>query len=107
MKRPKLRGNCYVTCEALWHLLGGMKSNWTPHVYRFASGETHWFLRHNVLHIVLDPTRKQFTKLSDWEMKNLYYEARGCGFLTKKPSRRAAKLMKEMLWQSTPLPLAD
>lgn len=25
------RGNCYVTSEALYHLLGGKAAGWTPH----------------------------------------------------------------------------
>jgi hypothetical protein len=42
---------------------------------------------------ILDPTVKQF------KTKPNYYEGRGRGFLTKKPSKRARALMKLMLWQ--------
>lgn len=87
---PKLRGNCYVTCEALYHLMGGELSDWTP-AYLKHEGDTHWFLRQG--DIVLDPTVQQFKTLPD------YSKARGCGFLTKKPSKRARVLMQTMLWQ--------
>ena len=104
------RGNCYVTCEALYHLLGGPKSGWRPMVMRH-EGDTHWFLAKRVippggkgrgiqtaavnmpLLIVLDPTFRQFKTAPD------YQKARGCGFLTKKPSKRARELAARMLWQ--------
>lgn len=92
MRRTK-RGNCYVTCEALWHLLGGKKSGWTPQYIKVGK-ETHWFLRHDI-GIALDPTKKQFPK----EIIISHWKAKGCGFLTKKPSKRARKLMQQMLWQ--------
>lgn len=87
-----LRGNCYVTSEALYHLLGGKAAGWKPMHLR-VNGESHWFLSHTSGTIV-DPTRKQFGR-----MELSYDEARGTGFLTKEPSKRARKLMKEMLWQ--------
>lgn len=84
------RGNCYVTCEALYHLLGGKRSGWTP-AYLKHEGDTHWFLRQGEL--ILDPTVKQFKTKPD------YGKAKGCGFLTKQPSKRAKVLMKTLLWQ--------
>jgi hypothetical protein len=42
MKKNKKCGNCYVTCEALYHLLGGkdmgMKAFYVKH-----EGVTHWY----------------------------------------------------------------
>ena len=87
-----MRGNCYVTCEALYHLMGGRKSGWQP-AYLKHEGDTHWILRRG--DVILDPTVKQF------RTKPKYAKARGCGFLTKKPSKRAKALMKTLLWQET------
>jgi len=90
-KRP--RGNCYATCEALWHLLGGSGSQWQPMNVRH-EGDSHWFLRHRGwTDIVLDPTRSQF------KTPVPYRQARGRGFLTKSPSKRACELMARMVWQ--------
>lgn len=86
-----MRGNCYVTCEALYHLLGGKEEGYTPMVMRH-EGKTHWFLR-NVFGAYIDPTMSQFKNRPD------HSKGRGCGFLTKKPSKRAKILIKLMLWQ--------
>jgi hypothetical protein len=94
------RGNCYVTCEALYHLLGGKAAGWTPMVMRH-EGDTHWFLAKvkrfrglsEPILDVLDPTVSQFRKRPD------YRKARGCGFLTKQPSKRARELMQRLVYQ--------
>lgn len=101
------RGNCYVTCEALYHLLGGIASGWVPHTVRH-EGDVHWYLVSTesvvlgsvwhdgsriVTPAILDPTAQQFSTPPP------YHLGRGRGFLTKKPSKRAAALMKAMLWQ--------
>lgn len=86
-----VRGNCYVTCEALYHLLGGKRAGWTPMSVRH-EGDVHWFLRH-ASGVILDPTRRQFRDVPP------YKSARGRGFLTKRPSRRARALMRTLVWQ--------
>lgn len=86
-----MRGNCYVTSEALYHLLGGKLAGWTPMRMRH-EGDTHWFLRHQD-GMILDPTRSQFAIRPD------YSKAIGAGFLTKRPSSRARKLMHTLVWQ--------
>lgn len=96
------RGNCYVTVEALYHLLGGKKAGWIPHTVNH-EGAVHWYLVHRTWtkfgkykfnhDFILDPTAKQFNT------KPPYYSGRGRGFLTKKPSERARELMGKMLWQ--------
>ena len=86
-----MRGNCYVTCEALYHLMGGKAAGWKPMTMRH-EGDTHWFLRHESGTLV-DPTVQQFRTTPD------YSAARGCGFLTRKPSARAAVLMQKLLYQ--------
>lgn len=90
-----MRGNCYVTCEALWHLTGGTKSPWKP-MYLKHEGDTHWFLVRTSRYgdtIILDPTVSQFKTKPD------YTKGRGCGFLTRKPSKKAKHMMQFMLWQ--------
>lgn len=86
-----LRGNCYVTCEALYHLLGGKPAGYKP-MRLCHEGDTHWFLLH-ASGLIVDPTARQFKRPPD------YTQAVGCGFLTKLPSRRARKLMSELVWQ--------
>jgi hypothetical protein len=86
------RGNCYVTCEALYHLLGGKKAGWKP-MNMVHEGDQHWFLQHQFADFRVDPTVKQFKSIPD------YSKAKGRGFLTKKPSKRAKELMKLLLWQ--------
>ena len=87
------RGNCYVTSEALYHHLGGKRAGWKPMFLRLDSGESHWFLKHNT-GLILDATAKQFGR-----QKPDYSKARGNGFLTLRPSKRARVLMDKMLWQ--------
>jgi hypothetical protein len=91
-RRPRMdaRGNCYVASEALYHLLGGKAAGWTPMTMRH-EGDTHWFLRHESGTIV-DPTAGQFQEPPD------YARARGCGFLTREPSRRADELADALVW---------
>ncbi len=108
------RGNCYVTCEALYHLLGGKARGWTPHTVRH-EGTVHWYLVNCdgldgdavdgdtaafAMHLgelgnkfILDPTASQF------KSRPPYHKGRGRGFLTKGPSRRAREMMKRMVWQ--------
>jgi hypothetical protein len=89
------RGNCYVTCEALYHLLGGKANKWKPMVMRH-EGDTHWFLLRDTkicTPLIIDPTVRQFRTVPD------YTKAKGCGFLTKKPSKRAKAMMETMVWQ--------
>lgn len=89
------RGNCYVTCEALYHLLGGAEAGWVPKRFP-VKGDTHWFLYNTVTEQVLDPTSQQFDERPSTDD---YYFARSGGFLTKKPSKRAQAMMDLMLWQ--------
>lgn len=89
-----MRGNCYVTSEALYHLLGGKEKGWKPMRVKH-EGDTHWFLFDTCSGLILDPTVKQFKTRPD------YTRAVGSGFLTKRPSKRARALMQTMLWQDT------
>lgn len=87
-----MRGNCYVTSEALYHLLGGKAKGWKPMRVRHW-GDTHWFLLNVNTGQILDATAKQF------RTPPLYDKAVGSGFLTKQPSKRARALMDKLVWQ--------
>jgi hypothetical protein len=52
----------------------------------------HWFLKHEN-GLILDATSDQFKTKPNYDL------ARGTGFLTKQPSRRAKNLMERLVWQ--------
>ena len=85
-------GNCYVTSEAVYHLLGGKATGWKP-MNMHHEGASHWYLQHST-GFILDLTAIQFESPPD------YRQGRGRGFLTKQPSRRARALMQTMVWSS-------
>ena len=74
-------GHCYVASEALYHLMGGSRSGFSPTFVRHEDAP-HWFLRGKDGR-VLDPTAGQFRTPVP------YSKGVGKGFLTKAPSRRA------------------
>ena len=86
-----MRGNCYVASEALYYLLGGKEAGWKPMNMKH-EGESHWFLKHKS-GMILDVTVHQFKTTPD------YSTARGRGFLTYAPSKRAFELMERIVWQ--------
>ena len=57
--------------------------------------DTHWFLKHKT-GIIVDPTKCQFGRATPD-----YTKARGRGFLTKEPSKRARAMMRQLVWQNT------
>lgn len=81
------KDQCYPVAEALYHLLGGKASGWTPQVVKY-KGKTHWFLKHKS-GFILDPTATQFIEFP-------YEKGKGCGFLTKKPSKRAKVVLESI-----------
>jgi hypothetical protein len=84
----KTTGHCYVASEAVYHLLGGKAAGYTP-MQVTHEGTSHWFLKHESGKII-DPTADQFTTPVPYE------KAKGKGFLTKKPSKRAQVLLGRM-----------
>lgn len=70
--------------EAFYHKLGGKKAGWKPCVVKH-NGQTHWYLKH-ISGLILDPTATQFIDYP-------YDKGKGCGFLTKKPSKRAKTIL--------------
>jgi ADP-ribose pyrophosphatase YjhB (NUDIX family) len=92
LRKPRYRGNpnpvaghCYVASEALYHLMGGAKSGYTPCSVRH-EGDVHWYLR-GPGGKILDATAEQF------KTPPPYHLGRGRGFLTAAPSARAAQVI--------------
>jgi hypothetical protein len=82
-------GHCYVASEAYYHLKGGEHSGLKPmHVNH--EGEPHWFLQHKESGENVDLTASQF------KTPVPYDKAKGKGFLTKQPSKRAQELMRRV-----------
>ena len=79
---------CYPAAEALFHTMGGSAVGLTPMRVRH-EGVNHWYLRWETGGVVLylDPTVTQF------KTPVPYDQGKGCGFLTKEPSKRAVALM--------------
>lgn len=87
-------GHCYVATECLYHLLPQhIKSSYKPSILKI-EGITHWFLRNKETGKVLDITSKQFPFKLD------YTKSKGCGFLTKKSSKRTTILIQRVLLKS-------
>jgi hypothetical protein len=85
-------GMCYVASEAYYHLAGGRAAGLTP-VWMpepVASDEKHWAIR-RADGSILDLTSEQYGELSPD-----YKSARGCGFLTKTPSKRTQAFLETM-----------
>ena len=85
-----MTGNCYVTSEAVYHLLGGKAAGWKPKTVRH-EGAVHWWIEHEG-GMRIDLTASQF------ETPPPYESGVGRGFLTKQPSKRAAALMLTLVW---------
>ena len=88
-----MEGNCYYISEAAYHILGGKKAGWKAAYVRMKP-LTHWFLIHKS-GLILDLSKRQF----HGKIKPDYSKGRGSFFLTKKPSKRARKLMRIMTWK--------
>lgn len=88
-----MTGNCYVASEAAYHLLGGKAEGWVPMRVNHENS-VHWYLENRITNQRIDLTASQFKTPIPYE------KAVGCGFLTKQPSKRAAALMKSLVWQT-------
>jgi hypothetical protein len=95
LRKPEYRGNpnpmaghCYVTSEALYHLLGGKAEGWKPMSIQHEGGP-HWFLRRDD-GAILDATADQFRTPVPYE------NGRGCGFLTREPSARTRVVLRRV-----------
>lgn len=81
-------GHCYVASEALFHRLGGKSAGWTPQSIQHEGGP-HWYLKHQD-GTILDATADQF------ETPVPYEQGRGCGFLTRQPSKRTQAVLDQL-----------
>ena len=88
LRAHPLTGHCYVASEVLYHLWG--KQNGYKPACMSHEGSVHWFLRNTITDHVIDITAGQFQTVPD------YSRARGCGFLTKQPSKRAQVVFRRM-----------
>jgi hypothetical protein len=88
-----LYGHCYVASEALYHVIGGGDSEYTPARARDAEGVVHWWLESDGGQI-LDPTAIQYESRG---IEPPYEQGRRAGFLTKEPSRRARVVLDRVL----------
>jgi len=96
--KPRARpytGHCYVAAEAVYHLLGGKAAGLRPMSTGVAHGGPHWFLVDDD-GLIIDPTAEQYTTR---ELQRVYAHARGKGFLTRQPSRRARVVMDRVAEQ--------
>lgn len=83
-------GLCYVASEAFLHLARERgDGHYKPCVARIGD-TTHWWIEDTRTGKIVDPTAKQFPVT---RLREFYKAGRGCGFLTKEPSRRAQFLI--------------
>lgn len=91
-------GHCYIVAEALYHRAIALGYNAKVMFVRH-EGAPHWYVTVDVEHDdnywVFDPTASQF------ETPVPYERAKGKGFLTKQPSKRARILMERMGWDAS------
>lgn len=97
-RRCPFTGHCYAASEAIFHLLGGAPAGWIPQVLSHRTwpeglkkGQTHWFLRNRLTGAVIDATSAQFHPLVPRHEAGI-----GSGFLTRRPSRRAAEIISRV-----------
>ena len=85
-----MKGPCYPASEALYHKLGGKTAGLTP-MRIIHEGIPHWYLRWETTAgtFYLDPTSDQFKTPVPHD------RGKGCGFMTKSPSKRAQEILKE------------
>ena len=79
---------CYEASEAIYHLVGGKEAGYKP-ASIWHEGISHWYLVGPNNEIV-DVTVDQFQEPPD------YSEGCGRGFLTKKPSKKAAVILEKV-----------
>lgn len=77
-------GHCYVVSEWLYHYV---VTGYRPMIVRHEGG-THWYLWDGCQ--ILDATSEQF------ETTPPYKNGKGCGFLTKQPSKRCVELNRRI-----------
>jgi len=92
-KNNRFCGHCYAASEALYHMLGGTKSDYKPVRAKDDEGVTHWWLQHKDTNEILDPTAEQYTSVGK---QPPYDKGRSGGFLTRMPSFRAYEVIRRV-----------
>ena len=85
-----IRGQCYFASEAAFYLLGEYRSGWVPQRVRLrfeGHSEVHYYLRHQDTKAIFDITADQY------DVEPPYEYGKGCGFVTKVPSKGAKKIL--------------
>ena len=88
-----LYGHCYVASEALFHLLGGRDSGYSPCFGKDDHGVTHWWLEDPLTGDRLDITADQYYSVG---REPPYAARKSGGFLTNEPSKRARIVMSRV-----------
>lgn len=83
---PDPTGKCYIASEAVYHMLGGVRSGLTP-----IRGGGHWWLRRKSDGSIIDVTAEQYPDGFDYSV------GKGGGFLTKEPSGRGYRVIQDAL----------
>lgn len=82
-------GQCYAASEAAYHMLGGKEAGLTPKYVKMPK-DNHWWLEDadgEIIDLTMGQYERQYVP---------YDKGKGCGFLTKKPSKRAQKIIDEV-----------
>lgn len=77
-------GYCYPVSQFVFYKLGGYDSDWDLKLikgikfkYKGTTGSTtHWFVQHKTNGRIIDLTMEQFDQIPDFDIKELYPEAR-------------------------------
>lgn len=98
---PASWGTCYPASEALFFLWGrdaGFTPMRVPYNVSCGVAGQHWFLEHRPSGFQVDITADQFTyrKPTSSRVPD-FKKAVPCGFLTKKPSKRAQLIIDSVL----------
>jgi hypothetical protein len=96
-KDNPLFGHCYVATEVLFHLMGSKEVK--PCCGKDEKGIVHWWLQYKKSGKKIDVTSQQYFS----QGTNPPYEVgKGCGFLTKQPSKRASIVINR-IFENHPL----
>ncbi len=91
-KSNPLFGHCYVATEVLYHLMGSNEVK--PCCGKDKKGIVHWWLQYKKSGKIIDATSDQYFSKG---ITPPYEVGKGCGFLTKKPSKRASVVLNRIL----------
>ena len=96
-KDNPLFGHCYVATEVLFHLMGSNEVK--PCCGKDKKGIVHWWLQYRKSGKKIDVTSNQYFSQG---ITPPYEVGKGCGFLTKQPSKRASIVIKR-IFENHPL----